>query len=339
MSDLVSMNGNGSLGELNRIDVHAHYIPDFYREILVKSGLSQPDGIGAIPPWSVCTALQTMDRLGVSTAILSISSPGIHFGDDAQARTLARRLNEEGAGLSEKYPGRFGLFASVPLPDVEGSVREAVYALDDLGADGLVFESNHRGIYLGDPILDPLYEELDRRGTVLFVHPTSPPCNCSPRLAQRYPQPMLEFIFETTRSICDMILSGVLDRFPNIRVLVPHAGAALPVLAERIELLLPLLGQSKGISSKSMRDALRSLHFDLAGAPIPELLEALLQVADHNRIHYGSDYPFTPADACISLLQQIQATPMLNQELRECIFRENAIALFPQLDLELPPGD
>jgi predicted TIM-barrel fold metal-dependent hydrolase len=336
MSDLVSMNGvqshtGGVYRDLKRIDVHAHYIPEFYREILVESGLGQPDGIGSLPPWDEKKALRAMDRFGVSTAILSISSPGVHFGDDSQARTLARRLNEEGTRLIEEYPNRFGLFASVPLPDVEGSIQEAIYALDELGADGVVVESNHRGMYLGDPLLDPLYQELDRRGTVVFVHPTSPPCHCSARLAQQYLQPMMEFIFETTRSICDMILSGVLERFPNLRVMVPHAGAALPVLTERIDLLLPLLGRSKGGPLKSMRETLRNLHFDLAGAPIPELLGALLQMADYNRIHYGSDYPFTPPDACLSLLHQIESTPLLNQDLRKRIFRDSALNLFPQL--------
>jgi hypothetical protein len=125
MSDLVSLNGvqshiDGLCGEIRRIDVHAHYIPEFYREILVESGLGQPDGIGSLPPWNENKALRAMDRFGVSTAILSISSPGVHFGDDSRARDLARRLNEEGTRLIKEYPNRFGLFASVPLPDVEG---------------------------------------------------------------------------------------------------------------------------------------------------------------------------------------------------------------------------
>jgi predicted TIM-barrel fold metal-dependent hydrolase len=173
MSDLVSMNGirsvfNNVRDEIKHIDVHAHYIPKFYREILVESGLGQPDGIESLPPWDENIALRAMDRIGISTAILSISSPGIHFGDGSQARTLARRVNEEGTRLIEEYPSRFGLFASVPLPDIEGSIQEAIYALDVLGADGVVVESNHRGMYLGDPLLDPLYRKLDRRGTVAF---------------------------------------------------------------------------------------------------------------------------------------------------------------------------
>jgi predicted TIM-barrel fold metal-dependent hydrolase len=115
-------------------------------------------------------------------------------------------------------------------------------------------------------------------------------------------------------------------------VIVSHAGAALPILTERIDLLLPLLGRSEGAPPKSMRETLRNLHFDLAGAPIPELLGTLLQIADHNHIHYGSDYPFTPPDACVSLLHQIEATPLLNQDLRQRIFRDNALNLFPQLE-------
>jgi predicted TIM-barrel fold metal-dependent hydrolase len=129
-----------------------------------------------------------------------------------------------------------------------------------------------------------------------------------------------------------MILSGVLERFPNLRVMVPHASVAFPALTERNDLLLPLLGRSKGGPPKSMRETLRNLHVDLAGAPIPALLGALLKMADHNRIHYGSDYPFTSTDACVSQLHQIEATPFLNQDLRKRIFRDNALDLFPQLE-------
>jgi 6-methylsalicylate decarboxylase len=145
-----------------------------------------------------------------------------------------------------------------------------------------------------------------------------------------YPRPMLEFMFDTTRSVSDMVLAGVLERFPDLRVIVPHAGAALPVLVERIELLLPMLSEQGVVPS--IRDAMRKLHFDLAGAPVPRLLDALLQVADPDRIHCGSDYPFTPADVCAQLLRQIEATPLLNETTRNRFMRENARALFPRID-------
>jgi len=323
-----------SARKVERIDIHAHFVPAFYREALAEAGLSTPDGIRAMPAWDAESTLRVMDKLGVATAMLSISSPGVHFGDDAKARALSRRVNEEGHRLVDAYPGRFGFFASLPLPDVAGAIAEATYAFDVLRADGVVFETNQHGIYLGDPKLDTLYTELNRRQAVVFVHPTSPACSCSHRLHQQYPQPMLEFMFETTRSISDMVLAGALERSPDLKVIVPHAGAALPVLLERIELLLPLLGQ-EGKSMPSMRDAMRRLHFDLAGAPVPQLLDALLQVADPKRIHYGSDYPFTPAAACEVLLKKIEATPLLDNKARDAILRTNAHALFPRLATQL----
>jgi predicted TIM-barrel fold metal-dependent hydrolase len=314
----------------DRIDVHAHYLPSFYRQALIDAGYSHPDGIRSIPEWDADSSIRVMDSLGVAFAILSISSPGVHFGDDMNARALARRVNEEGRRLSEAYPERFGYFAALPLPDVTAAIAEAVYALDILQADGVVLETNHHGLYLGDPKLDPIYAELNRRKAVIFLHPTSPACSCCERLNQRYPRPMLEFMFETTRSVSDMVLAGVLERFPDLRVIVPHAGAALPVLVERIELLLPMLSEQG--TAPSIRDAMRKLHFDLAGAPVPQLLEALLQMADPERIHYGSDYPFTPAGACERLLRQIEATPLLDDAMRNRILRENARALFPRID-------
>jgi predicted TIM-barrel fold metal-dependent hydrolase len=310
---------------MSRIDVHAHFVPDFYREALAAAGLSRPDGIKAVPPWSAEEALATMDRLEVTRSYVSISSPGVHFGDDAAAAALARRCNEEAAELAVRHPLRFGWFASVPLPDADAAVVEAEHALHRLGADGIVVETNARGQYLGDPALEPLYALAAARRVPVFVHPTTP--FEAEHLALGYPRPMLEFLFETTRSITDLVLSGVLARHPELRVIVPHAGAALPILANRIELLLPILAEG-GATPPSMREALRSLHFDLAGAPVRELLDALLSVADPDRIHYGSDYPFTPPDACVRLAERLDATDQLTPELRSKIDSSNAEALF-----------
>jgi predicted TIM-barrel fold metal-dependent hydrolase len=316
---------------ITRIDVHAHFLPDFYRHALIEAGEGQPDGIHALPEWDEESALRTMDMLGVRTALLSISSPGVHFGDDIRAADLACRCNDEGARLRHAHPARFGHFASLPLPDIEASVKEAIRALDELGADGIVLETNSGGVYLGDPPLEPLYAELDRRAAVIFIHPTSPACACCTRLSAASPQPMVEFMFETTRSVSDMVLSGVLDRHSNLKVIVPHAGAALPVLSERIELLLPMLAKEGTPKPPSIVAALGQLHFDLAGAPVPHLLAALLSVADPERLHYGSDYPFTPAPICDTLARKLEKTPVLSEALRERIWRANAEALFPRL--------
>ena len=160
------------------IDVHQHFVPDYYREALLAAGYSHPDGMAKIPAWSESDALATMDRLEIATSFLSISSPGVRLGDAGATAALARRTNEDAARLAERHPGRFGFFAVTPLPDVPATLAEIAYAFDVLGADGMVFESNFDGMYMGDALLDPVYAELDRRRAIVFVHPTSPHCRC-----------------------------------------------------------------------------------------------------------------------------------------------------------------
>jgi predicted TIM-barrel fold metal-dependent hydrolase len=313
-----------------RIDVHAHFLPSFYRDALVEAGLSKPDGMPAIPQWSEELALSTMDRLGIGTALLSVSSPGVHFGDDAKARVLARLVNEEGARLVDAHPGRFGHFASLPVPDIDGALRELEYAMDVLKADGVVLETNHHGVYLGDEKLDPLYAELNRRKAVIFVHPTSPSCTCCDTLALGYPRPMLEFMFETTRSITNLLLSGALDRHADLRVIVPHAGAALPVLADRIVRLMPILGDAVKTTPEHFFALLRRLYFDLAGVPLPRLLPALLEIADAEHVMYGSDWPFTPPALVESLAADLDRTEIIEDDMKQQFLYRNAAKLFPR---------
>jgi len=310
-----------------RVDLHAHYIPEFYREALLVAGQAHPDGIKAIPEWDESSALRAMDQLNVRTAILSISSPGVHFGNPGDAIGLARRVNEEAARLVKRYPGRFGFFASLPVPEFDEAVGELRYALDVLGADGIVLESNQRGVYLGDERLEPIYAEVAARNSVVFTHPTTP--FGAEHISGRYPRPMLEFMFETTRSVADFILSGVLNRHPSLRLVVPHAGAALPVLVNRIDMLLPLLAKPGDGVVPSARESMRLLHFDLAGAPVEELLQALLSVANPANLHYGSDFPFTPARVCGELVRQLEKTSLLDDGLRDQMFQGNARALLP----------
>jgi len=311
-----------------KIDLHAHHIPDFYRDALLAAGQGQPDGIPGIPDWDEVSALKTMDEQNVRTAILSISSPGVHFGDPDNAVALARQVNEEAARLVKRYPGRFGFFASLPLPEFDESVKELRYALDVLDADGIVLESNQRGVYLGDERLEPIYAEVAARNSLVFTHPTTP--FGAEHLSGRYPRPMLEFMFESTRSVADFILSGMLSRHPALRLIVPHAGAALPVLVNRIDMLLPLLTTPGDEPALSARDAMRQLHFDLAGAPVEELLRALLSTADPTHLHYGSDYPFTPAGTCWELAEQLEKTSLLDDRLRDQMFHGNARTLLPR---------
>jgi predicted TIM-barrel fold metal-dependent hydrolase len=309
-----------------KVDVHAHYIPGVYHDALVAAGQTQPDGIPRLPEWNETLALEAMNKLDIRLAILSISSPGVHFGDAAAAIDLARAVNETGAQITRARASRFGFFAVLPLPEVDAAVAETRYALNTLGAVGISLLTNHHGMYLGDERLEPVFAEVAARKSVVFVHPTSPPqLPGGPGFAA----PMLEFEFETTRSITHLVLSGLLRRHPDLRIIVPHAGAALAVLANRVDLFAPVLANTgEGTDVASLREALKTLHFDLAGAPVEEQLTALLSVADHSRMHYGSDFPFTPLQGCRYLLHQLQTSRSLDERAKGAVFGGNANNLF-----------
>jgi 6-methylsalicylate decarboxylase len=322
--------GRSPAPDLRRIDVHAHYLTDRYRQAAEAAGHARPDGMPGLPRWSVQAALGMMDRFHIEAAILSVSSPGVHFGDNAAARALARSVNEEGARAVSDHPRRFGLFASLPLPDVDGALEELAYALDVLKADGVVLETNYHGVYLGDDRLHPILAELDRRGATIFIHPTSPDCPCCQDMSLGYPRPMIEFLFETTRAVTNLILRGALDRFANLRIIVPHAGATLPVVADRITGLSPALGLSRPLDTEHFFATLRGLYYDLAGFPVPRQLGALLQIADPKHLFYGSDYPFTPLPVIEKLSENLTAITLFDNSTLGDVLRENALNLFPR---------
>ncbi len=271
------------------IDVHAHYLPEAYRVALLAGGHGQPDGFPQIPDWSAEQHLAAMDRLGIETSLLSISSPGVHLGDDAATRDRAREVNEAGRRAVVDHPGRFGLFASLPLPDVDAAIAEIAYCCEHLDVAGFTVLTNIGGTYLGDRAFEPVFDELDRRGTRLFIHPTSPAC--WEQTSFDRPRPMVEFFFDTTRAVVDLVLNGTVALHPGMEFLVPHAGATLPMVADRVSAFSLLLGVDPSVDV--LRD-LGRLHFDLAGFPIPRQLDALLTLTTLGHLHYGSDYPFTP---------------------------------------------
>lgn len=319
--------------DVAKIDVHVHYLPPEYRRLAAEAGHSKPDGMPGLPEWSPERAVAFMDEMNIQAGVLSVSSPGVHFGNDEAARKLARYVNEAGAEAARKYPGRFGLFASLPLPDTDGALAEISYAFDELKADGVVLETNFDGVYPGDPKMDPVFAELDRRGAVVFIHPTAPSCPGCLDISMGYPRPMIEFIFETTRAVTNLILTGTLDKYPNIRIIVPHAGATLPVIADRVVGLSPALQLSRPITEEDFFGKLRGFYYDTAGFPVPRLLGALLQVADPTRIVYGSDWPFTPDPLVVKLAGRLAETPLLDDAARRQIYRENALALFPRFKM------
>lgn len=270
-----------------------------------------------------------MDAAGIDHAILSVSSPGIDFGDLSAAARLARQVNTDGAQVREDHPGRFGLFASLPLPDVRRSVAEVRHAMDELRASGIVLLTNYRGMYLGDERLDPLFGELNEREAVVFVHPTSPFCPGCPPMA--YPRPMLEFFFETTRTVVDYVLHGGVRRFPKIKLIVPHAGAALPVLVDRVA---GFAEQDQSLSrseATEVREDFSALWYDLAGFAARQQTYAVRRMAGVSRLLYGSDSPFTTGTTVAQNMALLESESALTREEVSATLRRNALELFPAL--------
>ncbi|GAB2861721.1 amidohydrolase family protein [Actinocorallia aurea] len=311
------------------VDVHAHFVTDAYVARARAAGHERPDGVPAWPAWSAAAHLELMDAAGIATSVLSMSSPGVHFGDDAAARALAREVNEQGAELVREHPGRFGVFASLPLPDVDGALAEITHAFDVLGADGVVLETNAHGVYLGDARLEPVWAELGRREAVVFLHPTSPVCWEHSALGR--PRPMIEFVFDTARTVTDLLFAGTLRRHPGLKVIVPHCGGALPVLADRIDGFMRLF-MPAGAEAPDALAELRGLYYDTAGPAFPRQIPALLALAEPDRILFGTDHCWTPAPAALAAARAFDAAePPVPGATWRSLTTSNARALLPRL--------
>ena len=285
------------------IDVHAHFTTPRYVEAAKAAGYREADGMPESfwPQWAVESQIELMEKAGIEKSYLSISSPGVHFGHDAAARALTREVNDAGAEIVAANPSRFGLFASLPVPDVEGSLLELARAYEELNADGVVVLSNSRGMYLGNPALAPVLEEIDRRNGIVFLHPTS--AQGTELVDCGRPRPMIEFLFETARTVIDYVLSGSAARYPSIRLIVPHCGGVIPLLADRVALFAVAL--SSGPAGEPVVDVLRRFYYDLAGTPSDLQVTALRQLCPPDHLLYGSDYPWTPADLAIGLIANL----------------------------------
>ncbi|MEV5281848.1 amidohydrolase family protein [Streptomyces sp. NPDC052811] len=308
------------------VDVHSHFVTPSYVAAAEAAGHRMPDGMPDYPAWSPGAHLELMEQGGIRTSLLSISSPGTHFGDDRAARVLAREVNEYAADLVREHPGRFGHFASLPLPDVEGSLAELAHALDVLGSDGVAVESNCEGVYLGDARYEPLWSELNRRCAVVFVHPTSPPCHEA--LALGRPRPMLEFIFDSTRTVSDLVFAGVLARHANIQWVFTHGGGTLPLLADRMELFRTVFAGGSP-ADPTVPEQVARLWFDIAGTPFPNQVPALVNAFGSEKILYGSDYCWTPRAGALAQIASVDAAQQPKGYTWRALTTRNAARLFP----------
>ena len=308
------------------IDVHHHILPDFFWRDTNEHG---PVGGIAPPPWSSAQALSFMDDAGIDIALTSISTPGVHTGDDARAGSLARRCNELAAKLVQARPDRFGSFACLPLPHVDGSLAELAYALDVLKLDGVVLFSSSRGVYLGDDRFAPVFEELERRRAVVFVHPNASPEPAAHALG--LPDALIDFTADTTRAVAKLHYSNTFARTPNVKYIFSHAGGTIPYLATRFAIVDEMRVIAGAEERGSAADTFRRLYWDTALSWRDPVLEMLRSIVGIDRVLYGSDYPYLRRDLAIGSRAHIAGTHALNDSERTSVLGGTAMTLMPRL--------
>ncbi len=312
-----------------QIDLHSHAITKGYLDYIKANGAEMDEGF-PIPAWDAEQHIAFMDKAGIQTAVLTMPAPQPWFGDAEASAAVCRSYNEECAALKARYPGRFMFCAALPLPDVDAAIREAVYALDTLKADGIKLATNVNGQYLGVPELDTLFSVLNERGAVVILHPHRPePVNR--QVMQQTPLAMQEYLSETTRAVANMISRNVLARYPQVKVVVPHCGAYLPLAVPRMKSLTAVMQANKMVGEIDWQANLNSLYYDLAGAHSPEVIRMMLTITTPDHLLYGSDYPYVAPQVLVNGLQRMQQYLTDEPDLKpykEMILYKNALKLF-----------
>jgi 6-methylsalicylate decarboxylase len=298
------------------VDVHHHMAPPAFLSELKRHNIEE----AVLTAWTPENSIADMDAAGVATAILSITEPGVWFGDDHAAVRVARACNDYGAKLVADNHGRFGLFAVLPLPSVDGALREIEYALDTLKADGVGLVSSYGDKWLGDSTFAPVMDELNRRKAVVYTHPIQPAC-CR-NLVADVPRAVVEFGADTTRTIASLVFSGTAARCPDIKFIFSHGGGAMPFLIERFM-------RRKEFTVRfpeGARPFLQRFYYDTAQIADPAPLAALTNVVATTQILFGTDYPFRASADYIGRLNQVFSEADLRK-----IESDNARAILPRL--------
>ncbi len=312
-----------------KIDFQAHYLPPSYYDFLAEEGLFCPDGFPT-PQWDEAWQQEMMGELGIAYALLSVSSPSLWTKDPARTRTLARKVNDEGAEIVSRAPGNLGFLATLPLPEVSAAIDEARRCLDTLHAGGVGLMTNYGGVYLGDRSLDPILAELNGRGALAVLHPTKPAVTV-PNVNQEIPVPAFEYFVETPRTFLNLVQNDTFARYPDIRWVIPHAGAFLPILADRFESFALMLRFADPDRRVDILADMAHVYYDLAGFSEPKQLAMLLRNVDETHLLYGSDTPYTDISACVGQAEALEETPKLTERQKALLFTENALTLLPDL--------
>ena len=309
-----------------RIDVHHHLIPPAITATFAKRGITKVAG-AEFPAWTPESSLNLMELCGIRTALLSHAAPGVYFGDREETKSLARSCNDYAAELVAKHPGRFGFFAVLPMPFTQDACAEAIYALDALKADGVVLLGSTDGKFLGDPSFDELMAELNRRKTIVFVHPNVH--KTSTEIGLNIPEFFVEFLCDTTRAAMNLIFKGATERYPDIRWILSHAGGFLPYIAWRLSLAdgIPPLAKN---APQGVLTYIKRFYYDTALSPSPFAMAALKELVDPSHILFGSDYPFAPAMVAGMEVQALDQLKVFDAATKAGIDRGHALNLFPK---------
>lgn len=306
------------------------FIPRDYIDALDKIGITSKQIGFPMAEWRLQDRLDLMDANDIQTEMLSLSSPGIRYWKGAEAAALSRKMNDELAGIVRDNPSRFGGLATLPLPDVDASLREIAYALDELHLDGVVLMSNYDDTYIGHPDFAPVLDELNRRGAVLFVHPTEGPAN--EQLVQGYPAPAFEYPAETTRMVVSLIDSDTIARCPDLKIIASHGGGTIPFIQPRLAVLLPWKRkEDREQGAARVNHAIGSLYYDTAIVSFPAALSAISLTHDVSKLLTGYDLPFFPPKEIGVSVRNLSAFKGYSDADREAIWSGNALKLFPRL--------
>ena len=310
----------------HRIDTHHHPYPPVYvektRDILKRTTHTFYD---RLTTWQPSQAIETMDKDGIAVSVLSIGTPSVWLGDVQASRTLARECNDAAAKMQSDYKGRFGHFATIPLPDVDGSLREIEYLYDTLGADGIALTTNYDDKYPGEDAFAPVFDELNRRNAVVYFHPTA--ASFAFNRVKDIPPPTIEFPFDTTRTVTSLLFSGTFSRCPNIRWIFSHGGGALGMVANRLAGLAKNRPELAARVPKGVKAELSKLYLDVVGVTTPGALAAVLDIVPMSQLLFGTDFPFWKPEETIHGLAGLKLSPA---DLT-AIERGNALKLMPGL--------
>ena len=309
------------------IDTHHHFYPPEYQELWLgwEATRKIPHFPGQVA-WSKAKAIEDMDKAGIRTGVLSLAStPGVWFDLGAEkANQLARSCNDFAAEMMRDNPGRFGLFATLSMLDIDKTLKEIEYAFDTLKADGVGLQSNYGDKWLGNAAYKPVFDELNRRKAVVYVHPLVASC-CGQLSVGTFPA-VIEVPHDTTRTVTSLLLSGGFARWRDIQWLFSHAGGTIPMMAGRIDSFYAKRPNLKEFAPEGIEGELKRLNYDTANATSAPAIAALLKLVPVSKVTYGSDYPYFGLDQ-MKNLEELGLPPA---DLK-AIGSENAIKLVPRL--------